>query len=629
VTQTLMQTSQASTRAPDVSSKSGHVVVLCWHTPSASDRRALEIAMFLGATASFATITGDVVNDLGSIRTAVPRGTCLVVHAETLARAADAARAGAGVVQALTSDLAEYVFVHGFEPADSHNAVLRSLTSNALHSVQRAPGPTVAFQVAAGRRTWCGPFSGLSFDAEIASGENLFIPGLSSAQLDVLARAGGQPFFARTVLGAAQVFVVSSRDLADLDERVESTPSPLSWFSRAIPLMMFLRGSLGRRVWHPDTPRACFIIDDPTLRKRYGFLEYRRLVDSMRRNRFSTCIAFIPWNYRRSRRDAATLWSSGGRVPGLCVHGCDHTWGEFAIADGASLHGKARLALERMRAHHRLSGVPFDDVMVFPQGLFSVEAMAALERAGYLAAVNTDLFPARSRASMALRDLLDVAVVRLGGCPLFGRRYPGNLAAFAFDLFLGKPAIAVEHHGYFRHGYAALESFVHGLNGLDDRLEWTNLGTICSRACLTRTDAQGDVHVRFFTRRFQLTNTAARAQRYQLFRPHPVAASLPAMFVNGRAWTVERQDDSVKLILSVDPGQTVDIGLAEAEEPVASPWQETGLHNARVRIRRLLCEFRHNHVDTNGILHAVATTARCVRPSSRTAAPPAALERSR
>src|SRR5438046_968071 len=122
----------------------------------------------------------------------------------------------------------------------------------------------------------------------------------------------------------------------------------------------------------------------------------------MRRNRFSACIAFIPWNYRRSSRDAAALWSSGGRVPGLCVHGCDHTWGEFAIADGASLHGKARLALERMRTHHRLSGVPFEEIMVFPQGLFSVEAMAALERAGYLAAVNTDLFPAPSRATMAL-----------------------------------------------------------------------------------------------------------------------------------------------------------------------------------------------------------------------------------
>src|SRR6185436_12097790 len=126
-------------------------------------------------------------------------------------------------------------------------------------------------------------------------------------------------------------------------------------------------------------------------------------------------------------------------LPFLCVHGCDHTDAEFATQDAASLHGKAKLALERMRKHQRFSGVRFDEVMVFPQGRFSVEAVKALKAAGYLASVNGDVVPAGAPEPdrMTLRDLLDVAVTRFADFPLFGRRYPRDLTDLALDLFLG------------------------------------------------------------------------------------------------------------------------------------------------------------------------------------------------
>src|SRR5262252_284044 len=98
-----------------------------------------------------------------------------------------------------------------------------------------------------------------------------------------------------------------------------------------------------------------------------------------------------------------------------------------------------------MKAHSEINGVPFDDVMVFPQGLFSTGAMAALKAAGYLAAVNSDLCPSNGSGTLTLRDVLEVAVTRFSGFPLFGRRYPRELAEFALDLFVGKPALAVEH----------------------------------------------------------------------------------------------------------------------------------------------------------------------------------------
>jgi hypothetical protein len=296
------------------------------------------------------------------------------------------------------------------------------------------------------------------------------------------------------------------------------------------------------------------------------------------------------------------------------VHGCDHTRGEFATTDVETLSGKAQLALERMRAHRELSGVPFDDVMVFPQGLFSAEAVAALKASGYLAAVNSDLYPSDKSHTLTLRELLDVAVTTFADFPLFSRRYPRDLSEFALDLFLGKPALVVEHHGYFRDGYAALESFVEQLNGLDRRLEWTDLGTICSRACLTRTSEDGAVHVRFYTSRFRLTNTAAGRQTYVLHQRRTSGEPLPPVSVSGRTVACEAVEGDLRFTLSLEAGQAADVSVpSDRGGVVGSARKATRIQDVGVRIRRHLSEFRDNHVDTSRTLSAIVALGRSVR----------------
>ena len=593
------------------------VIVLSWNPPGPSDCRALEIAAFLGAGAASVALAPPAGSGGPSIGTPVPKCRCLIVDAETLSKAADGMAAGASGLHALTTAVAEYLFVYGFQPTERHDAVLRTLTASGLRGSQPVENGA-PFHVVENSREWSGQFSGLSLGMTSTATERQFVEGSGELEIETIIKAGDRPFFVHTKLGGCQVFLSACGELADLNEKVGRQARVLSWFSRLIPLMGFLRGALGTRVWHNDNPRACFIIDDPLLKNdRYGFLEYGRLVDSMRRRKFSTSIAFIPWNYRRSGGRVATLFSSKSDVPSLCVHGCDHTGGEFAITDSAWLRTKAQIALERMQIHRRLSGVPFDDVMVFPQGLFSAEAMAALKASGYLAAVNTDLFPSTHPDTLVLRDLLDVAVTRFADFPVFGRRYPRDLAEFAFDLFLGKPVLAVEHHGYFRNGYGALESFVERLNSLDERLQWCDLGTICSRACLTRTVEGGDVHVRFYTDRFRLTNTESRPRNYLLSRQHTLDGPLPVVAIDGQHSACERDGLELKIRLSLDPGQAVDVGVSPERRHSRSSRTETPIHDARVWIRRLLSEFRDNHVDTNRVLSAVVATARSVRHEAK------------
>src|SRR5262249_23539858 len=159
---------------------------------------------------------------------------------------------------------------------------------------------------------------------------------------------------------------------------------------------------------------ANIVIDDPLLRKSYGFLNYSRLLEEMDRSAFTSTIAFIPWNYKRTDSTIARLVRERSDKFRLCVHGCDHTGGEFATTDLADLNRRIQLATKRMDAHEHLTGVSYTPVMVFPQGRFSSVSLAALKRNNYLAAVNSSVQPQDldDAHTLTLADMLMPAILK-------------------------------------------------------------------------------------------------------------------------------------------------------------------------------------------------------------------------
>ena len=90
--------------------------------------------------------------------------------------------------------------------------------------------------------------------------------------------------------------------------------------------------------------------------------------------------------------------------------------------------------------------------------------------------MNTTCFPTNGGLDdLKVGDFLRPAVTRYNGFPIFQRRYPRRLFDFAFDLFLGKPALVVEHHDYFSNGCGKLEEFVAELYKLEPALSWPTL----------------------------------------------------------------------------------------------------------------------------------------------------------
>ncbi len=591
-------------------------VVVLSSEGSSSDHAALRLAQYLGADAMQLSLAG--TSGLNVLRQVLPSCAAVIAHAGALVTLK---KVMGGPVSEFCNLLesAPHLFIYGFTAAAEEDEILSELSQGAITGW--SPESTSDdFKVASSRRC-ARQLAGLRVPGCKPSRDGIFRQSASQAKAGTLISAGDKPFLLRAKRGQSSVFFSAGNEIADLEEAVGWKEGLVPWFSRLVPLMMFLRSALGDRLWHNDSPRACFILDDPPLKSKYGFFEYARLLKALEGQKFAASIAFIPWNYRRSEKHIAAMFAAGVPVS-LCVHGCDHTAAEFASSTPNLLRGKAKLALERMKQHALRSRVPFDEVMVFPQGLFSQPALAALDAAGYFAAVNTDLCAVDSNQWLTLRDLMEPAMTTQEGFPLFSRHYPRNLEQFALDLFVGKPALMVEHHTYFRQGYATIADFVGRVNALDDRLEWTNLANICCRTSLQRNTADGEVEVRFFTRQFELQNHDGRARQFVLSRkqvgkPGPVT-------VSGRThFACEQEGDLLTIRMTLDSGHTVSISTAGGNSETNSRvyWSPGMLYRTKVAVRRWMCDIRDNYVETNRPLRALLSAMRRVRQPKPSALP--------
>jgi hypothetical protein len=193
----------------------------------------------------------------------------------------------------------------------------------------------------------------------------------------------------------------------------------------------------------------------------------------MKAHNFFTEIAFIPWNYKRSDTKTVRLLADNADYYAICVHGCNHAGNEFGGSNYEELAMLSSTALWRMEQHERLTGLPYDPVIVFPQGRFSSVAMQALKDQGYFAAFNSTLRATDSDELQATEYQRPFTTI-YHDFPLFLRRYPKDKTHFTQDLVSGRPIIIVEHHGAFRNGYKIMTDLIDWVNSLGN-IRWTSL----------------------------------------------------------------------------------------------------------------------------------------------------------
>jgi hypothetical protein len=481
------------------------------------------------------------------------------------------------------------------DPVAIANAV--SQLSGATISIRRGAGRVTEWDIANEPDGMFGAMRDLRIQpsaTHLGSGDFFHTDG---ASLTPLIAAEDKAAFLKLNCNGLPVFV-SSEGLIDIDAELTTFNFDIrDHFFSAVPLVSYIRWAFPQSSWHGPETSACLVIDDPLLKPTHGFVDFQELLCLMKRHNFSTNIAFIPWNWRRSAPAVVRLFRENPEHFSLSVHGCDHTRAEFGSVGQQRLYWKARQALERMDRHEAITGISHDPVMVFPQGVFSEAAMSALKRTNLIASVNNDIISADPHPrAITISDVWDIAVMRYP-FPLFTRRYPWEgIENFAFDALLGKPAIAVIHHDYCSDHCARVVNFVQQVNALQCAPTWRNLGDVVRRSFRQRLDSTGAVEVEMYGTELRLENRSGQPKRFLIRRRECEPSAIERICTDGQEMAWRQVDGRINFEIDLNASESRVVKIKFHDFAGKERNRDKLSYRFNTMLRRYLCEMRDNYV---------------------------------
>ncbi len=490
------------------------------------------------------------------------------------------------------------VFVYADQGTEAMSNVARALTNGVGIPLQRGGERASEWVIAGEVDDFGGPLGGLRVrPSERASGV-CCVADLSQSQAVPLISAGNESVFFMLRWQGVPIFICLTGNIIDLDDE-PSTPNfdVRDYLFSAVPIVLYLRWAFPRTAWKTPETGACLIIDDPLLKPRYGFVRFRQLLALMERHNFSTNIAFIPWNWRRSDPETVCLFQKNPERFSISIHGCDHTVGEFGKDEVEQLRPMIATAADRMAAHENQTGLVHNQIMIFPQGVFSETAMRELKRANFIAAVNTEVAcGGRSSQRIRISDMWDVAVRSYADFPIYTRRYPRQgVENFAFDILLGKPCLVVSHHDFCRENCQHLVEFIERLNALKTRLFWRSLGGVVRRSYRQREISPVLQEIEMYGAEILIKNSSSGPKLFRIKRRERDAATVAEIRAGSDPIRWDKAGEYLHFEITLSPGETSLVSVRFA--PPAQPGQNGRVHSGlKTGLRRYLCEARDNYV---------------------------------
>ena len=570
-----------------------------------ADERLIRLAEFLGIACSSVSVDPRAGSRFSTPDSEWAVGDCcLVVNPDVIRQCLHNAVSLSEFISGLSSQF-HRMLIHSVRSDPFHAALVSALTDGCYYDVRKAQA-CEAFVVSSDSRDVCEAFAGLSIPAPNLRSEWVFSGG-GAVGCRKFIRLGPDAFFAAFKTGDAEVLLLGSADVIDVNAEAGE-----AWlgetFSGFVPYAMALRHLFGDECWRPVQSHAGVVVDDPLLRPNYGFLNFERLLRLMQEHNFKTTIAFIPHNFRRNSRRIVRLFRENADRLSLCFHGNDHIGAEFAATDPTLLNTMLHIAQRRITALNRITGLPCDRIMVFPQGKFSVDAMAALGSHNFDAAVNTGPRPFQQPLQLTLRDLALPAVLRYSGFPLFLRKYSKDTqdADIAFRLFFGIPILIVEHHDIFANPQTLIEA-VDRINRAAPGIRWSGVGDAVKGSFLRKQLSPGPVQLKAFARCIRIENPDSAPKQFHIEWSYPASkSSLDGVYRNDHCRAEYIADETrvfVSALLAAGSSEDLSIRNVQPEANLA----RIGLrYTTRAFIRRRLSEVRDNYVSKNSALLATA-----------------------
>jgi hypothetical protein len=558
--------------------------------PSSDDHRAERLLEWFGVPCQRRHTT--------ELRLSAPnsaQGYRLVCATEAFARVIGELQNGSHDFNSFARQIHSVFLYSNGDPVALANVV--GQLSGATITIRRGTGGDIQWRIADDPDGVCSTMRDLCIRPAATALRSFDFFHTDGSSASPLIAAGNKAAFLKLTCNGVPVFVSSER-LIDIDAELTSQNFDVrEHFLSAVPLVLYIKWAFAETCWNAPEANACLVIDDPVLKTTHGFVDFRELLSLMKRHNFSTNIAFIPWNWRRSAPQVVQLFRENPERYSLSVHGCDHTRAEFGSSSEQRLYWKAQQALGRMNRHESITGIRHDPVMVFPQGIFSEAAMSALKRTDLIASVNNDIISADSRPrAITISDVWDVAVMRYA-FPLFTRRYPWEgIENFAFDTLLGKPAIAVIHHDYCSDHCARLVNFIERLNALQCAPTWRNLGDVIRRSCRQREASPGAMEVEMYGTELRIENRSHEPKHFLIRRRECEPSAIQRICTDAQeiAWRQTNGGINFEIELSPSEKRVIKIKFHKLSEKGNNG--DSLPYRLKTMLRRYLCEVRDNYV---------------------------------
>jgi hypothetical protein len=567
-------------------------VRLLFHTrPSEALQKLERLAAFLGISVERIDVAmvGSLEIAMREAISATERG--IVLDLASLEHKSHEEELRALAASFATHDVAVLLLVSHSTEASAK--IARLLASNAISGLGAARQVSkVTFSADSTRLS--GELSSYSYPRNEGKAAHLILS--PAADSEVVMMLDGSPTFVCVNIGEARIFVWITDGVFDVFRPLAAEIEFEQAADQYIPAVIFLRFAFGEQCWHNPSPGAGIVIDDPLLRKSYGFIKFPQLLESARRHKYHITLAFIPWNHWRSRAKEAQMFLHYSDSFSVCAHGCDHTNNEFRSTDYEGLLHRSFIASQRMDRHRERTGLPSEPLMVCPQEQYSLEAMRAFgDSRQFLGLVCTACMPRNlTSPQISGADLLLPAQDSFYGFPVFKRHYWNGMEAFAMALFLGKPAILVEHHEFFRNGSGGAEEFVRRLAELRPDLKWNSLAETVTTTHARRQVSEGKWEVRFFTDTFQLEHKLEQLTEFRLLRRIPETTHVQSVRVGGREVPFSRENGFLTLEVSIHRPQMLTVEVKVTPVRPTKTYSCGVKYQASVALRRGLSEFRDN-----------------------------------
>jgi len=249
-----------------------------------------------------------------------------------------------------------------------------------------------------------------------------------------------------------------------------------------------------------------------------------------------------------------------------------------------------------MARHRQKTGLTHDPVMIFPQGIFSGEAMAAVKHGEFIGTVSSEVISADPPARpVTIADYWEVAVMNYSDFPIFTRRYPwAGVENFAFDILLGKPCIVAIHHNDCHDGYKCLSECIERLNKLDSKLRWTSLAEVVRRSFRRREISAGMTEVEMYGSEVRLFNPATEKKVFRIRKRESAADAITGITVETQPVKWLLIDNQVTFETDMFPEEAKTVMIAHKPILLDGIKGEGLGYRIKAGLRRYLCEVRDN-----------------------------------